>query len=311
VVGPLTRARDFIRLGRPAFLAGGFVFYGLGVAMARSTGAPLDLPALLWGQVAVIAIQLATQYSNEYFDLVADCANLTPTRWAGGSRVLPEKRLPPEIALGTALFMSLLALVAILVLALIARPGLLTAAMLLLALILAWGYSAPPIHLQARGLGELTTAFLVTGMTPLVGFYMQAGRLAWLPLLAVIPLCCMQFAMQLTIGFPDAAGDAVSGKHTLVVRLGGPSAARLHNLALLAAYVTLPILAWAGLPILIAVAASLGAPLAIWLMWRMERGDWARPACWNGLATWGIALLMATAALELIAFSSSIILGHG
>jgi 1,4-dihydroxy-2-naphthoate octaprenyltransferase len=302
VASSLARAWDFIRLGRPAFLAGGFVFYGLGVVMAHSTGAPLDLPALLWGQAAVIAIQLATQYSNEYFDLAADCANPTPTRWAGGSRVLPEKRLPPEAALGTALLMSLLALVAIMALALAARPGLLTAAMLLPAMILAWSYSAPPIHLQARGLGELTTACLVTGMTPLVGFYMQTGRLAWLPALAVIPLCGMQFAVQLMIGFPDAAGDAVSGKRTLVVRLGGPRAARLHNLALLAAYVTLPILVWAGLPILTVVAAGLGAPLAIWLLWRMDRADWARPACWNGLVTWSIALLMGTAALEMIAF---------
>lgn len=302
MVGSLTRVWDFIRLGRPLFLAGGFVLYGLGAAMAYHTGAPLHLSTLLWGQATVTAIQLVTHYSNEYFDLAADQANPTLTRWTGGSRMLPEGRLTPRVALVAAQFFSLLALAAILALALVVRPGLLTALMLFIALLLAWGYSAPPVRLQSRGLGELTTALLVTGMTPLVGFYMQTGRLAWLPLLAVIPLCCLQFAMQLTIGFPDAASDALAGKRTLVVRWGERRAARLHNLVLLEAYVSLPILVYAGLPILVAAAASLGAPVAIWQAWRMERGDWAKPASWNGLAFWSIALLMGAAALELMAF---------
>ena len=89
------RVLDFVRLGRPMFLAGGFLLYALGAAMAFAAGAPLRPAALLWGQVAVSAIQLMTHYSNEYFDLAADRANQTPTRWAGGSRVLIEGRLPP------------------------------------------------------------------------------------------------------------------------------------------------------------------------------------------------------------------------
>ena len=46
-------------------------------------------------------------------------------------------------------------------------------------------------------------------MVPLVGFYLQTGRLGT-PLLGVLPLCCMQFAMLLTIEFPDAVGDTVA-----------------------------------------------------------------------------------------------------
>lgn len=45
----------FIRLGRPHFLAGGFLLHGLGVVIALYTGVPLNLPALLWGQVAITA----------------------------------------------------------------------------------------------------------------------------------------------------------------------------------------------------------------------------------------------------------------
>ncbi len=79
----------FVRLGRPQFLVGGFVLYGLGAALAKAGGAPFDRALYAWGQVVVTLTQLMTHYANDYFDLEADRANLTPTRWSGGSRVLP------------------------------------------------------------------------------------------------------------------------------------------------------------------------------------------------------------------------------
>ena len=95
VVPLATRILFALRMGRPHFLTGGVLLHCLGVAMARASGAPLRLPALLWGQAAVTAIQLMTHYSNDYFDLAADQANPTPTHWSGGSRVLPEGWLAP------------------------------------------------------------------------------------------------------------------------------------------------------------------------------------------------------------------------
>lgn len=243
-----------------------------------------------------------THYGNEFFDLPADRTNPTPTRWAGGSRVLPDGSLPPQIALVTAVVLAMLALAAVAVLAWIVQPGLLTAALLILALVMAWEYSAPPLQLHSRGLGELTVASVVAGLTPLVGFYLQSGRLAPLPLLAVTPLCCLQFAQMLSIEFPDRVGDAAVGKRTLVVRLGGDRAARLFGSALLAAYAALPALVFMGLPPAVAAAAGLTAPLAMWQGFRVVRGAWAEPARWDGLALWSIALLMGTAAAELLAF---------
>jgi len=297
----LRRILDFIRLGRPLFLVGGFLFHALGVVIALYTGARLNLPALFWGQVAITSIQLMTHYSNDYFDLAADRANQTPARWSGGSRILPAGLLPPRVALIAAIGLALLALAATLVLGLwLTAP--LTIPLLLLALLLAWGYSAPPLRLHSRGVGELTTALLVPGLTPLVGFYLQAGLLELLPFLAVFPLCCFQFAMLLSINFPDAAGDAVTGKRTLVVRLGSEQAARLYVAILSAAYLSLPLLVWSGLPLPVALAAGLLAPAAAWQIWRVRRGAWANPAAWDSLAFWSIGLLMGTAALETAAF---------
>jgi 1,4-dihydroxy-2-naphthoate octaprenyltransferase len=292
----------FIRLGRFHFLVGGLLLHALGVAMALYDGAPLDVWVLLWGQIVISATQLMTHYANEYFDLEADRANLTPTRWSGGSRVLPNGRLSPSVARNTAFVLAGIAVSATLVLALVVRPGMVTLALLLISLILAWGYSAPPLHLHSRGLGELTTAILVPGLTPLVGYYLQRGSFSLLPFLAVAPLCALQFAMLLAIEFPDEAGDSAAGKRTLVVRLGAARAACLWLGVLLAAYVSLPFLVLVGLPLYVGIAAALTLPFALWQGGRVRYGGWAHPAQWNSLALWSIVLLMGTAAAELVAF---------
>ena len=46
------------------------------------------------------------------------------------------------------------------------------------------------------------------------------SRRAKLLALTIVPLALLQFAMLLAIEFPDATGDAATGKRTLVVRLG-------------------------------------------------------------------------------------------
>ena len=295
-----TRLLLVLRLGRPKFLVGGLLLHGLGAAMALSTGVRLSLAALLWGQAAVSSIQLMTHYSNDYFDLAADVANLTPTPWSGGSRVLAEGWVAPRLALWIALGLGTLALGLSLVLVVVG-PGKLTGLLIAVALLLAWSYSAPPLRLHARGLGELTTALLVAGLTPLVGFYLQTGDVGR-PLLGVLPLCCMQFAMLLAIEFPDVAGDRMAGKRTLVVRLGEATAARLHGILLLAAYGLLPLLVHLGLPPLVVASISLGAPVAFWHARRVWRGAWADPARWTSLGFWAVTLLMGTTVVEILAF---------
>ncbi len=297
----LNKLIPLTRLARPLFLVGGFVFYGLGVAIARYEGAALDVTALLWGQLAVTAAQLMTHFANDTFDLAADRANATPTRWSGGSRVLVEGLLSARVGLGAALVRGAVALLAVVGVAWVGAGGW-AVALLLASIALAWFYSAPPLRLHSRGLGELTVALIVPVLTPLVGYTIQQGAPGRLPLLAVAPLACFQVAMILVINFPDAAGDHHAGKRTLVLRLGGERAARLHVALLALAYLMLPLLVLAGLPVMVAAAVLLPLPLAVWLAWRMARGDWRNPAAWNSLGFWSIGLLMATAGLELIAF---------
>jgi 1,4-dihydroxy-2-naphthoate octaprenyltransferase len=292
----------FIKLGRPKFLVGGFVFYGLGAALAVAAGAPFDAARFAWGQLVVTSAQLMTHYANDFFDLEADRANRTPTRWSGGSRVLPDGVLPPGVALGAALVLGLVALGATLVLTFRAPDLPLLSPIAVAMTTLAWAYSAPPLRLAARGLGELTTAAVVTLCVPTLGYYVQAGDVHPRIFAASLLPCALQFAMLLAIELPDAAGDAVAGKRTLVVRLGAAAGARLYAALTIAGFGTLPLLASQGvLPVRVALAPLALAPLAIWQAVRVVRGGYADQARWDSVAFWSVALLAGSASAALVA----------
>jgi 1,4-dihydroxy-2-naphthoate octaprenyltransferase len=293
----------FIRLGRPLFLGGGFLMYGLGAAIAAWHGHAIDIRRYGLGQLAVTAFQLMTHYANDYYDYEADRANATPTRWSGGSRVLANGELPRRVALVAAIVLAALGLVTSVLLSTDAPPW--TMPTLLAILALAWEYSAPPLRLCASGAGEIDTAIVVTGLVPWLAFSLQAPDLVGLETLlaAIVPPALLQIAMLIAIQFPDAAGDAATGKRTLVVRLGAASAARLYVAITLGAYMWLPIAAgFLGLPILVAFAGAIPIPIALWRIVRIA--EHRERTAFERLTFFAVFLLVATAACELIAFAA-------
>jgi 1,4-dihydroxy-2-naphthoate octaprenyltransferase len=198
-----------------------------------------------------------------------------------------------------------LAVAAIVAVAAYGGPGGgLSAAALAVALALAWGYSAPPLRLHSRGLGELTTAVVVTGLVPVVGFVEQAGRLRGAAPLwcAIAPLFGLQFCMLLAIEFPDALGDAAVGKRTLVVRMGGRGAAALYRACLVAIYGAIPVLTLVALPPSAGLAAAVMVPIAAWQFHRLGAGAWSDARAWEAMAFRAVAMVTGTAVAELAAF---------
>jgi 1,4-dihydroxy-2-naphthoate polyprenyltransferase len=297
----VARLRAFLKLGRPHFLIGGLLLFALGAALAAAEDVRIDWHRYAWGQATVTAAQWMTHYANDYFDLEADRANATPTRWSGGSRVLVSGTVAPRVALAASALLGVTALIAASVLA--ARQGSprLVLPLGLLIIGLSWCYSAPPVRLLSRGLGEVTTALVVTLLTPLLGYYVQRGELRPSLFLACAPLCCLQFSMLLTIELPDAIGDAAQGKQTLVVRHGAAWAARCSAVLLIATFAALPLLFLLGLPSRVAAFAALPAPLAAWQATRLAQGAFRDPKRWEGLALCSVALLVTTTLAELVA----------
>jgi 1,4-dihydroxy-2-naphthoate octaprenyltransferase len=298
----LTKLLAFIRLGRPLFLGGGFILYALGAVIAAVHGHAIDLRRYALGQGAVTAFQLMTHYANDYFDYDADRANTTPTAWSGGSRVLANSELPRSVALIAALVLAAIgiALSALLVV----ENGTQLLPTLIAMSVLAWTYSAPPVRLCARGLGEITTAIVVTGLVPWLAFSLQAPDLRGgsMVLFAIAPLAVLQVAMLLAIEFPDAASDAATGKRTLVVRIGAERAAQIYVLLMTLAYLLLPLMYLLGEPTRVVVAATLPAPIAAWRISRIS--EHTDPKAHERLTFFAVFLLVGTSLAELVAYGT-------
>jgi 1,4-dihydroxy-2-naphthoate octaprenyltransferase len=253
----------FARLARPAFLAGGFTGFALGAAVARFDGYAIDWHAYLLGQLMVTAYHLMVHFGNDYFDQETDAITVR-TAWSGGSGVLPNGELPAWVALAASLVCGALGIVATIVEA--ARGNLLIATLGLVIGFLGWSYSAPPMRLLARGLGEVDTIVVVAVLVPLCGYAAFAGMLGPHAFVATLPGACAMFAMMLTVELPDATADAATGKRNLVVRWGARRAVVVARLlaggtALLlilvgtVAFASLPVALLAAIPVALIAAA--------------------------------------------------------
>ena len=259
------RAVAFVRLARPPFLIGGFAGFGLGAAVAHFDGHPLDAWAYVWGQTLVTAFHLMVHFANDYYDQETDALTVR-TAWSGGSGVLPAGELSPAVALIAALACAAIGVVATIHAALTGATLLAGVGVAIAAL--AWSYSAPPMRLLARGLGELDTLAVVAVLVPLAGYVSFAHALAPHAFVACLPGACAMFAMMLSVELPDARADTATGKRNLVVRWGAKRAVAVARACAVSAVVALvavgasvfgapPALLVAALPVA-AVAAAFG-----------------------------------------------------
>jgi 1,4-dihydroxy-2-naphthoate octaprenyltransferase len=244
----------FARLARPAFLAGGFTGFALGAAVAHFDGAVIDWRAYVLGQVMVTTFHLMVHFSNDYYDQATDALTVR-TAWSGGSGVLPNGDLPAPVAIIAALACAAVGTIVAITEAL--DGNLLVAAIGAAIGVLGWAYSAPPLRLLARGLGELDTIAVVAVLVPLAGYATFAPALGIHAVAATLPGACAMFAMMLTVEIPDVSADAATGKRNLVVRWGTRRAvvtARLLAAGTVVVLILVGTLAFAALPVVLIAA---------------------------------------------------------
>ena len=226
----------FLRTTRLPFLSATFVPVLLGIAIAASHGEFdwwLALLTVIGGAFAHLGINVA----NDIFDTLsgADDANPTPTQFSGGSRVLVYDlvTLRQLIALDVLLFGA-----AILIgLYLVWTTGSLTLlAIGAIGVVIGIAYTAPPLKLVYRGLGEIAVA-LGFGPVMLLGAYVvQARSLSWEAAVASVPVAILIALVLYVNEIPDRPGDAAAGKRTLPVRLPADAVTNGYLVAALAAF---------------------------------------------------------------------------
>lgn len=246
---------------RPAFLTITLVGVLLGFATAWHAGVPFDTAAAVLTLVLAILAHAGVNVLNDYYDHLngTDAANfdrLFP--FTGGSRFIQNGVLSPgqTLAFGLALFLA----VVLGGLWLIGRSGLGLFWVGFAGLLVGWAYSAPPLKLNSRGLGEICVAagflLVVAGAD-----FVQRGGYAAMPWLAGLPYALAVTNILYINQFPDRAADTVAGKRHWVVRLTPTQAAHGYGLILLLALGwLLGLVAGGRLPVWSLVALLAGLP---------------------------------------------------
>ena len=260
-------------------------------------------PDYALAQITITAFHLMTHYANDYFDRHAD-ARAVPTPYSGGSGVLVEGLLVPGVALRAALVAATIGAAGVLVLATSAgRP---VAALLGCAIgTLAWCYSAPPLRLLARGLGELNTALVVAVLVPLCAFAAQGAALDLRAIASTLPAAAAMFAMMLAVEYPDIAADRAGGKINLVVRLGAGPARPLGIAFVAAVYGALGLALAAGAPPALLLCEAVSLPLGIGLALAFARRRSADADFDENLAARGVAFFFIVMLCGLLAYGAA------
>lgn len=253
-----------LRATRLPFLTATLIPVGLGILIAARQGS-FDLVAALLTVAGACLLQLGLNVANDVFDTMqgADDANVTPTQFSGGSRVIQYGLVSFRrmAALSTA-FYGLAGLIGLLLLATRGSQALL--AIGVVGVVISLGYTAPPLKFVYRGLGEIAVAF---GFGPfmLVGAYVvqTRGALSWEPFAASIPVALLVALILYVNEIPDRRGDAHAGKRTLPVRFSQGAVIAGYNLSAAAAYAALTVGVIGGLLPVTALLMLLTIPLAL------------------------------------------------
>jgi 1,4-dihydroxy-2-naphthoate octaprenyltransferase len=253
-----------LRTTRLPFLSATIVPVVLGIAIAARQGS-FDLLTAILTVIGASFVQLGLNVANDVFDTAqgADDANVTPTKFSGGSRVIQYGLVSFRQMAGLAtIFYVAAGLIGLLLLALRGSPALLVIGVV--GFIVSIGYTAPPLKFVYRGLGEIAVA-LGFGPLMLLGAYVvqTRGALSWEPVVASLPIALLVALILYVNEIPDRRGDARAGKRTLPVRLAKPTVIAGYRLAAIAAYVILVVGVVLGLLPVTVLLALLTIPLAL------------------------------------------------
>jgi len=291
---------------RPPFLSVTLFAALIGLASAYASGLPVKaLEAILTVVFALVA-HAGVNVLNDYYDALNGTDEINTERvfpFTGGSRFIQNGVLTTtETAVfGAALFG--VTFIAGVFLTWTSGPGLLVIGAA--GLLIGWAYSAPPLKLNSRGLGELCVAIGFSLIT--VGAdYVQRGAWSWTPMIAAASFALLVTNILYINQFPDRNADAAVGKRHWVARLDVESARWGYVLIALLAYGWVAIaVATKTLPAL-ALVSLLAVPLSL----RAAR-DLLRFAAEPGRLVPAIPLSIAAASLHGLLLAVGLALSSG
>ena len=295
----------FLRATRLPFLTATFVPILLGLAVAAWRDG-----FTWWAAIATLiggaCIHLGLNVANDVFDTTsgADEANVNPTQFSGGSRVV----LYGLVSLRNLALLSLgfYAVGIAIGIALAATRGWDLLWLGVAGALLSFFYTAPPLKLVYRGLGDIVVALGFGPIMTLGAYYVQARQYDLEPLLVSIPVGILIALVLYVNEVPDRPADAAAGKRTLPVRLPKDVVVNAYAAAVAVAFGLIAVFALAGWIVRPAIIALAAAPLAL-PVYRALRDHYDEPYALMPAMARNIQLHLATGVLLLVGYLVALI----
>jgi len=208
-----------LKIVRFHIVVGGVLAFSVGALLALAGGGSFDPTRFILGYAVVLLGDLSTHYSNDYFDVEVD-KHIEQKKFFAGSGILVNN--PNLRSLSRRISLSLLAFSNILAVGLVIFLDVPIEffVVILVADLVGWFYSAPPLRLTSRGVGELVVA-CVTGLAiPGLGYLAVRSQFDPLFVYFALPFVMYGLMLSLSLEAPDVEIDRKGGKRNLVVRKG-------------------------------------------------------------------------------------------
>jgi 1,4-dihydroxy-2-naphthoate polyprenyltransferase len=295
----------FLRATRLPFLSATFVPILLGIAIGAWKHS-FDWWLALLTVIGGACVHLALNVANDVFDTQsgADEANVNPTQFSGGSRVILYGLLSMrQMALMSAAFYAVGIGIG---LYLASQAGWELLWVGIAGALISVFYTAPPLKFVHRGLGELCVFLGFGPIMALGAYFVQAGEYDLEPLLASIPVGILVALILYVNEVPDRPADASAGKGTLPVRLSKDAAINLYALAVGLTFALIALFAIVGLTVRPTIIALAAAPLALPVYWALRESYESPYALMPAMAK-NIQLHLATGGLLILGYVIALI----
>jgi len=254
----LSRLWTVLLTTRLPFLTATIVPVLLGIAVAAYDG-DFNFWLALLTMIGACAVHIGVNTTNDVFDALsgADEANVNPTQFSGGSRVIQRGivslRTMALVAAGAWLVGIIFGLLLFAM-----RPSAELLVIGMAGVVLGVFYTAPPLKLVHRGLGEIVTALGFGPLMVLGAYAVQRQALSWDAFVASVPVAILVALILYVNEIPDRHSDARAGKRTLPVRFSKRAIATMFLCSALAAFATIVagvVAGWLPLAALVALVA--------------------------------------------------------
>jgi 1,4-dihydroxy-2-naphthoate octaprenyltransferase len=240
----------------------------------------VDLTLFFLTLLGSMAIQAATNLANEYLDYVQGVDKEDSLGPAGV--IIKGELLPKQVAWAAVFAFTVGSVIGFY---LTLRVGWFILLIGVASVLAAWFYTAKPLALGYRGLGEPEVFFFMGPIMVMSAYYVQTQSLAWTPLLVSLPIGFLVMAILHANNLRDIVQDDQRNRLTWVVlayrgfgaRRGKMFSIRLYCIMTTAPYFIIFILASFGVVPLLTLLTFFTAPEAYGLVRFVYSGVEGKP----------------------------------